>query len=70
MDGSAGQQQQVLYNKKRTRREIAQQAKEESLGATLAMLEDFAPIIPDAVTDYHLARGGLQTDDVRLYPDD
>ncbi|KAI8894911.1 transcription initiation factor TFIID 23-30kDa subunit-domain-containing protein [Globomyces pollinis-pini] len=52
--------------KKRTRAELETQSKEESLASTLMMLEDFAPIIPDAVTDYHLARGGLQTDDVRI----
>jgi hypothetical protein len=61
------------HRKKRTQTEIELEAKEESLSATLLMLEEFAPIvmkiineIPDAVTDYHLARGGLQSDDVRL----
>ncbi|KAJ3259132.1 Transcription initiation factor TFIID subunit 10 [Boothiomyces macroporosus] len=52
--------------KKRTKAEMEMQSKEEALSSTLLMLDEFAPIIPDAVTDYHLARGGFQTDDVRI----
>ncbi len=40
--------------------------KEESLSNTLLLLDDFSPIIPDAVTDYYLKRGGLDTNDIRL----
>ncbi|KAI9344202.1 putative transcription initiation factor tfiid subunit 10 [Zopfochytrium polystomum] len=30
------------------------------------MMEDFAPLIPDTVTDYYLARSGFQSDDIRV----
>jgi transcription initiation factor TFIID subunit 10 len=57
---------QQKKNTKRTQSEIELQKKEEALSSTLLMLEDFAPIIPDSVTDYYLQKGGLETDDIRL----
>jgi transcription initiation factor TFIID subunit 10 len=56
----------MSQKKKRTQTEIELQQKEESLSNTLLLLDDFAPIIPDAVTDYYLQRGGLDSSDVRL----
>ena len=52
--------------KRKSQVDIELQQKEESLSEILMMLDDFAPIIPDSVTDYYLAKGGLETDDVRL----
>lgn len=52
---------------KRTQTALELEAKEESLSALLLQMDDYAPLIPDAVTDYYLAKGGLSTDDVRLY---
>ncbi|KAI5849079.1 transcription initiation factor TFIID 23-30kDa subunit-domain-containing protein, partial [Tricharina praecox] len=40
--------------------------KDRSLREFLDMMEEYAPIIPDAVTDYYLSLAGLQTSDVRL----
>jgi hypothetical protein len=56
----------VDKKKKRTQSEIEQQEKEDALVETLLLLDEFAPIIPDSIVDYHLAKGGLQTDDIRL----
>ena len=55
-----------MEKKKRSQADLEMQKNEESLSQVLLMLEDFAPIIPDAVTDYFLSKGGLQTDDIRL----
>lgn len=52
---------------KRTQTQLELEQKEESLSALLLQMDDYAPLIPDAVTDYYLAKGGLQTEDVRLY---
>lgn len=46
--------------------EMDMQSKEESLSNTLLLMDNFAPIIPDSVTDYHLKQGGLETDDIRM----
>lgn len=41
--------------------------KDKTLQEMLELMEgDFAPIIPDAVTDYYLAKNGFQTTDVRI----
>lgn len=41
--------------------------KDKTLQEMLDLVEgDFAPIIPDAVTDYYLAKNGFQTTDVRI----
>ncbi len=40
--------------------------KEKTLKELLGMMDEYAPIIPDAVTDYYLARAGFECDDVRI----
>ncbi|KAL6454781.1 TAF10 Transcription initiation factor TFIID subunit 10 [Candida maltosa Xu316] len=41
--------------------------KDKTLKEVLDMMDgDFAPIIPDAVTDYYLAKNGFETSDVKI----
>ncbi|RPB05523.1 transcription initiation factor IID, TAF10 subunit [Choiromyces venosus 120613-1] len=40
--------------------------KDRTLREFLGMMEEYAPIIPDAVTDYYLSLSGLNTSDPRL----
>ncbi|KAI9321502.1 transcription initiation factor TFIID 23-30kDa subunit-domain-containing protein [Dichotomocladium elegans] len=40
--------------------------KEKTLAEFLAMMDNYSPIIPDAVTDYYLSRTGFDCDDVRI----
>ncbi|KAH0614513.1 uncharacterized protein H6S33_000149 [Morchella sextelata] len=40
--------------------------KDRNLREFLGMMEEYAPIIPDAVTDYYLSLSGLSTADPRL----
>ncbi|KAK6362214.1 Transcription initiation factor TFIID subunit 10 [Orbilia blumenaviensis] len=40
--------------------------RERNLREFLGMMDEFAPIIPDAVTDYYLSLSGFQTTDVRI----
>jgi len=40
--------------------------REKNLREFLAMMDEYAPIIPDAVTDYYLSLAGFQTSDVRI----
>ncbi|KAI8812619.1 transcription initiation factor TFIID 23-30kDa subunit-domain-containing protein [Cladochytrium replicatum] len=40
--------------------------KDRSLAELLLLMDDYSPIIPDAVTDYYLSRSGIECDDVRL----
>ncbi|KAF8474578.1 transcription initiation factor TFIID 23-30kDa subunit-domain-containing protein [Kalaharituber pfeilii] len=40
--------------------------KDKNLREFLAAMDEYAPIIPDAVTDYYLALSGLSTSDIRL----
>lgn len=40
--------------------------KDRTLREFLEMMEEYAPIIPDAVTDYYLSLSGLSTSDIRL----
>ncbi|KAK6506769.1 Transcription initiation factor TFIID subunit 10 [Arthrobotrys musiformis] len=40
--------------------------RERNLREFLGMMDEYAPIIPDAVTDYYLALSGFHTTDVRI----
>jgi len=40
--------------------------KDKNLREFLVAMDEYAPIIPDAVTDYYLALSGLSTNDIRL----
>lgn len=40
--------------------------KDKTLHEILEMMEDYYPIIPDSVTDYYLAKNGLDCKDVRI----
>ncbi|ORZ15407.1 transcription initiation factor TFIID 23-30kDa subunit-domain-containing protein [Lobosporangium transversale] len=40
--------------------------KDRTLAEFLPMMENYNPIIPDAVTDYYLSRTGFDCDDVRI----
>ncbi|SAL96652.1 hypothetical protein [Absidia glauca] len=40
--------------------------REKTLAEFLTKMDNYSPIIPDAVTDYYLSRAGLDCDDVRV----
>ncbi|KAI8387047.1 transcription initiation factor TFIID 23-30kDa subunit-domain-containing protein [Blakeslea trispora] len=40
--------------------------KEKTMAEFLAMMDNYAPIIPDAVTDYYLSKSGFDCNDVRI----
>ncbi|KAG1170372.1 hypothetical protein G6F70_007705 [Rhizopus microsporus] len=40
--------------------------RERTMAEFLALMDNYAPIIPDAVTDYYLSKSGFDCDDVRI----
>ncbi|KAI8851964.1 transcription initiation factor TFIID 23-30kDa subunit-domain-containing protein [Chytridium lagenaria] len=52
--------------RQKTKKEREDERKEKGLGEVLLMMDEYCPIIPDAVTDYYLARAGFECDDVRV----
>ncbi|WFD34912.1 hypothetical protein MCUN1_001757 [Malassezia cuniculi] len=48
------------------RRAEDESTRDRSLVEFMHMLDDYAPLIPDEVSDFYLERAGFQTDDVRL----
>ncbi|KAJ3052436.1 Transcription initiation factor TFIID subunit 10 [Rhizophlyctis rosea] len=52
--------------RRKTKRELDALRKERNLADLLLMMDEFQPLIPDAVTDYYLARSGFDCEDVRL----
>ncbi|KAI8913101.1 putative TAF10-TFIID and SAGA subunit, partial [Powellomyces hirtus] len=51
---------------KQTRQERDTIKKDRSLAELLLMMDEYKPVIPDAVTDYYLSRSGFECDDVRV----
>ncbi|RKO83375.1 transcription initiation factor TFIID 23-30kDa subunit-domain-containing protein, partial [Blyttiomyces helicus] len=50
----------------RTRIDLATAKKDRGLAELLMLMDECAPVIPDAVTDYYLARSGFECDDLRI----
>ncbi|KAL0095274.1 transcription initiation factor TFIID 23-30kDa subunit-domain-containing protein [Phycomyces blakesleeanus] len=49
-----------------SRLDVETDGREKNLAEFLAMMDNYTPIIPDAVTDYYLSRTGFDCDDVRI----
>ncbi|KAJ3037108.1 Transcription initiation factor TFIID subunit 10 [Rhizophlyctis rosea] len=52
--------------RRKTKRETDALKKERNLAELLLLMDEYQPLIPDAVTDYYLARSGFECDDTRL----
>ncbi|KAI9267468.1 transcription initiation factor TFIID 23-30kDa subunit-domain-containing protein [Sporodiniella umbellata] len=44
----------------------AANSRDKTMAEFLALMDNYAPIIPDAVTDYYLNKSGFDCDDVRF----
>ncbi|RUS18018.1 transcription initiation factor TFIID 23-30kDa subunit-domain-containing protein [Endogone sp. FLAS-F59071] len=49
-----------------SKREAEMNKKDRSLAEFLVMMDNYTPVIPDAVTDYYLSRTGFDCDDLRI----
>ncbi|RUO95422.1 transcription initiation factor TFIID 23-30kDa subunit-domain-containing protein [Jimgerdemannia flammicorona] len=49
-----------------SKREAEMSKKDRSLAEFLIMMDNYTPVIPDAVTDYYLSRTGFDCDDLRI----
>ncbi|KAJ3074439.1 Transcription initiation factor TFIID subunit 10 [Podochytrium sp. JEL0797] len=56
----------AAFDAKTGRQDKDQERREKNLLDLLATMEDSAPLIPDAVSDYYLAKAGFECDDVRI----
>ncbi|KAF9433243.1 Transcription initiation factor TFIID subunit 10 [Entomortierella beljakovae] len=64
--GSVAQHSLAVGAALQSRKEEELNRKDRTLAEFLPMMENYNPIIPDAVTDYYLSRTGFDCDDVRI----
>ncbi|KAI8924599.1 transcription initiation factor TFIID 23-30kDa subunit-domain-containing protein, partial [Entophlyctis helioformis] len=65
-EAGAGAGQAPASKRRKTKHELDMERKEEALSEVLLLMQDYSPVIPDAITDYHLARAGFESPDIRL----
>ncbi|KAI9328163.1 transcription initiation factor TFIID 23-30kDa subunit-domain-containing protein, partial [Obelidium mucronatum] len=51
---------------KRRKKDVDDERREKGLLDLLALMDECAPLIPDAVTDHYLAQAGFECEDVRV----